>query len=75
MQEQLSLYFQVASWMLPSRLPFPKFTDLPKIQCPQKQMVYWPRLNDVMLRHCIGINNAAAEVHKMTHGFFFFFCL
>lgn len=28
-------------------------------------MVYWTRLNDAMLRHCICINNALAEVHKM----------
>lgn len=30
-----------------------------------KNMVYWTGLNDAMLRHCICINNALAEKHKM----------
>lgn len=51
-------------------LPLPKFTDLPKTMSTKKEL-YWTRLNDVMLRHCICINNVVAEVHKMTHGIFF----
>lgn len=43
----------------------PTLTNLPKTQCPQeKKMIYWMRLNGLMLRHQICINNAVAEVHK-----------
>lgn len=44
--------FRCPSTMVPSHLPppnLPKFMDLPKIQYPQKKMVYWTRPNGVML--------------------------
>lgn len=71
MQEKLLSYFQVASQMVPSHLPPSKFTDLTRIQRPQKRMVYWTKLKDVMLRHCNRTDNAVANVKRITHGIFF----